>query len=282
MSIRSVLTKSFLFNLFTLARFSHAKKYLLKTLFHKIDPYYAYVLSKDRECSLNIWAIKQMKHRKKHFAEDLYFWELNRELWLGNLDHIHGLYEYLQGSFHDFYRCDCRDKSVLDIGGYIGESALYFLKQGARKIVIYEPVEKNVVCMRHHLKNYAAAVEIIPKGVAQEDGEMTILSNYPAGHIGFGNREGRYQLTTEGESFHSILSHVNVDIAKIDCEGGERYLLSVETPLLRKIPYWIIEFHEAQIAKKIEHKFLSSGFETIPIAVPAGHQSICHFRRVTA
>jgi FkbM family methyltransferase len=278
MFIKELLAKSFLFNLFTLARFSHAKKYLLKNLLHKIDPYQAYVLSKNRERSLSIWALQQIKHRKKHLSDDLYFWQMHEELWLANLDHIHGLYEYLQGSFHEFYRCDCRGKTVLDIGGYIGDSARFFLKQGTRKVIIYEPVEKNVMCMRYNLKDYQNAVEIIPKGIAGQNGELTIFSNYPAGHIGFGNRSGKYKLTAQAESFPSILSHVQADIAKVDCEGSERYLLDVECKALRRIPYWMIELHDGQIAEQIERKFLKCGFETIPMPVPAGHQSIGHYR----
>jgi FkbM family methyltransferase len=279
MRIPALLANSFLFNLFTLARFSHAKKYLLKALFRNIDPYYAYVLSKNKERSLSIWALKQIKYRKNHFSDDLYFWEIGKEKWLANLDHIHGLYEYLNGFFDLFYHCECRDKVVLDIGGYIGDSARYFLKKGARKVIIYEPVEKNVICMRMNLKN---SVEIIPKGVAEHNGVLTIRSNYPAGHIGFGNRAGRYKLTIETESFPSILATLSADIAKVDCEGNEKYLLTVNPDALRRIAYWMIEIHDGRIGNKIDQKFLQCGFEKIPLSVPSGHPSISHYRLVNS
>lgn len=280
MGIQELLSKFFLFNLFDLARFSHAKKYLFKRVTRGIDPYSAFVLSKNRERPLCIWAIQQIKHRKQHVTDDLYVWELGGEKWVANLDHIHGLYEYLQGSFHEFYRCECQNKTVLDIGGYIGDSARYFLKQGAAKVIIYEPCLKNVDCMRHNLKEHAEVVKIIPKGVSEHCGAMTIHSNYPEGHIGFGNREGRYQLNVEGESFHSILSNHQVDVAKVDCEGYEKYLLEVENGLLRRIPYWMIELHDGMTTDMITQKFLSAGFEKIPIAVPEEHQGISHFRLV--
>jgi FkbM family methyltransferase len=280
MFIKDLLSKFFLFNLFSLARFSHARKYLFKNLFRKRDSYGFYVLSKDRKKSLNIWAIKQIKHRKHHFSEDLYFWDIEGERWLANLDHIHGLYEYKRGSFREMYPCDYRNKTVLDVGGYIGDSARFFLKEGARKIVIYEPVEKNVICMKHNLAEYQKHVEIYQKAIAAEDGEMVISSNYPGGHIGFGNRAGRYTIKVLGESFHSILSRIEADIAKIDCEGGEKHLLDVADSDLIKIPYWIIEFHDAQIGEKVAQKFQRSGFDIMPLTVPPGHQQLVHFRRL--
>lgn len=272
------LSNNFLINLFSLARFSHVKKYILKTLFRTVDPYQTFVLSKDKQRSLNIWALKQIKHRKKRVSDDLYFWEFNSTRWLANLDHIYGLYEYLNGSFETFYSCQIRDKVVLDVGGYIGDTALYFLKRGAKRVIIYEPVEKNVLCMRYNVHPYKDVVEIEQKAVAERDGEMTIHSNYPPGHIGFGNRQGRYHLSVMGESFHSILSKTQADIAKVDCEGNEKYLLGVEESLLRRIPYWMIEIHDNQLSERLNQKFLSAGFEKVPVSLPAGHLSIAHFR----
>lgn len=275
MSAKNLLTRSFLFNLFTLARFSHAKKYLFKTIFKKRDPYYTFVLSKDKERSLCIWAIKQIKHRKQHIVDDLYFWELNQEKWVGNLHHIHGLYEYLEGSFEKIYNCNCRNKVILDIGGYIGDSARFFLKYGARKVIIYEPAQKNLQCMKYNLKGYD--VEIVPKGIAAVDGEFSIPSNYPEGHIGFGFSEGRYKSTVQGECFSTILSKVKADIAKVDCEGGEKHLLQVKDEHLKQIPYWMIELHDAHIGQQLEQKFLDAGFKTRATPVPEGHFNVAHF-----
>jgi FkbM family methyltransferase len=277
MFIKEVLAKSFLFNLFTLARFSHAKKYLLKACMQRPDPYQSFVLAKNKERSLCIWALQQIKHRERHLADDLYYWKLNGEKWLASLDHVHGLYEYLNGSFETFYQCDYRGKTVLDIGGYIGDSARFFLKKGARKVIVFEPCEKNVFCMRENLKGDADAVEIICKAIAAQNGERILSSNYPEGHIGFGNREGRYQVKVQGESFTSILTSRQADIAKIDCEGNESYLLSVESSLLRRIPYWIIEVHNGQIAYQMDQKFLAAGFQEKQVFVPEHHQSVKHY-----
>ena len=52
------------------------------------------------------------------------------------------------------YDCNCKGKIVLDVGGYQGESAVFFKTLGAKKIIIYEPV--------------TAHIEQIKKNVAKE------------------------------------------------------------------------------------------------------------------
>lgn len=279
--LKNLLEKSFLLYLFQEARFSHAKKYLIKSLFHELDPYKTFVLAKDRESSLCIWALKQIKHRRAHFSDDLYFWDFDGESWLGNLHHIYGLYEYLSGLFSVIYSCDYKNKTVLDIGGYIGDTARFFLLHGARKVIIYEPVPKNLLCLAHNLKKEKEihALEIFPKAVAEVDGEVLIESNYPEGHIGFGNREGKYALRVAGASFETILSHVKADIAKIDCEGYEKHLLKVSKQALCLIPYWMIEIHDNSLLQLLDQKFQNAGYSVEAIPVPPGHMQIHHYRR---
>lgn len=274
-----LLTRSFLFNLFTLARFSHAKKYLIKTWKGRPNPYTTFVLAKDRKRSLCIWAIKQIRYRKKHLVSDLYVWELGGEPWLANLDQVHGLYEYLVEGFDAQYSCDCRDKVVVDIGGYIGDTARYFLKKGASKVVVYEPVDKNIACLQYNLSRLP--VEIIHKGVGSENGRVTVTSNYPPGHIGFGNHEGRYSSSFEVESFSCLLNHVQADIIKLDCEGNEKHLLEVDPSLLRKIPYWMIEIHSDSLVQNLEHLFIHAGFQKKAMPSSPGHFPVHHYSRLS-
>jgi len=268
--------RSFLYNLFTEARFSHAKKYLVKQLLYRPNQYETFVLAKDRKRALNIWALRQVNKRIAHVEGDLYLWNFNDEKWLGNLDHIYGLYEYLQGSFDNFYACDCREKVVLDIGGYIGDSARYFLKQGAAKVVVYEPVPLNVRCCQENLAGLP--VEIIPHGVSEKGERFTISSNYPAGHIGFGSAGDSYHLEVESTTFQSILGKGSFDIAKVDCEGNEKYLLNLTSDELSKVAHWIIEIHDSALVKPLQDHFAKAGFVSEAKAVEQGHLPVFHFK----
>jgi hypothetical protein len=39
----------------------------------------------------------------------------------------------------EFYDLDYKGKTVLDVGGFQGESAVFFSAKGAKKVIIYEP-----------------------------------------------------------------------------------------------------------------------------------------------
>lgn len=271
------ITNSFLFNLFKLARFSYAKKYLLKDSRVPHDLYKMHVPAKHKQGTLSIWVLKQIKHRKKKCQDDLYFWDFGAESWLGNLNHVQGLYEYLSGAFDDFYKYEYQGKTVLDVGGYIGDSARYFCKKGARKVVVYEPVDTNLLCMKHNLKQYQNHVEIHPKAVGNKDGDITIASDHPPGDTGFGYGHGDYIVKVQSQSFTSILTHTEADVAKIDCEGYERYLLDVPNELLRRIPYWIIEVHGEELRKQLQAKFTEAQFKKKKISDAAEKQAVDHY-----
>ena len=54
---------------------------------------------------------------------------------------VESLMAYFLECLRGFYDCDYKGKTVLDIGGFCGETAVFFASQGAKKVVIYEPVK---------------------------------------------------------------------------------------------------------------------------------------------
>lgn len=231
----------------------------VRYLFHQKNPYETWVRLKGGGV-VSGWSLEQLKYRKERVEEDLYLWELKGKKWLANMDQIHGLYEYLQGEFDIIYRTNYWGKRVLDIGGYIGDSALYALERGASGVTIYEPVEKNRRCLSHNLAHYATKIQVVAKAVDALDGGVELFSETPMGHVGFGFSKGQYSLHVEAESFETILLKNPADIAKVDCEGGERHLLTTPDPLLRKIPLWMIETHSHTLFDLISQKFIGAGF----------------------
>jgi predicted RNA methylase len=50
------------------------------------------------------------------------------------------------------YEYDYRNKVVLDVGGFEGESAIYFWLRGAKRVIIYEPVNSHVQFINKNVK----------------------------------------------------------------------------------------------------------------------------------
>ena len=73
-------------------------------------------------------------------------------------------------------------------------------------------------------------------------------------------------------------------MVKLDGEGCEYYLLDVPNHLIKKTPYWIIDFHRLKKNKKkmllITRKFAESGFirvKTFPVMLDC---QVLHFKKV--
>jgi FkbM family methyltransferase len=158
------------------------------------------------------------------------------------------------------------NKTILDIGGFIGDSALFFLQNGARKVLIYDPISENILCARHNLKKYPGKYVLNKSFVCDRNGVMEISSSVPSSSMGFGKcASGPYRIRTRCISIEKVLQkEKGIDIAKFDCEGCEYDLIDVPDSLIKGIPYWSLGFHDIKKNKarfdSIVLKFKQCGF----------------------
>jgi hypothetical protein len=76
-------------------------------------------------------------------------------------------------------------------------------------------------------------------------------------------QSGENELTIRLRNARAVIEGSHADIAKIDCEGGERHLLTVPEDVLRLIPEWIIECHNETIKQDILRKFAKARFDLL-------------------
>lgn len=155
---------------------------------------------------------------------------------------------------------DCHRKVVLDVGGFQGESAVIFGLMGARKVIVYEPVEAHQRDIWRNARLNNVNVEIHMEGIAEADGFETI--QYEEADMGFGSlSRGKRTMQIKVRSVADVISESCADIAKFNCEGAERSLESVPDETLRKIPIYVIFWHTQQIRNVIIRKFVHAGFK---------------------
>ena len=165
------------------------------------------------------------------------------------------------------YLPDIKGKIVLDIGGYIGDTAVYFSKLGASMVYVYEPhpvlyqiLTKNIEL--NNLKN----VKAINCGASSENSiifaKEDSFYNGPTGAFGLKLSKEREGKTVEMKtvSFKEIVENIGeIDFMKMDCEGCEfQALLSCDTIYLRKIKKMVVEYHSNP--EKIKKHLENSGF----------------------
>ncbi|MEM3362160.1 MAG: FkbM family methyltransferase [Candidatus Anstonellaceae archaeon] len=222
---------------------------------------------------LKIWKYKkEIVDREK----EIFCWEIDNKKYYATIAQAWIIYNSASKKIEEEYPADFKEKRILDVGGHIGDTAMYFLDRGAQFVDIYEPVELNVKVMKMNLQQYPAKrYRINNLAVGDREGEITIKTTEIEGGGGFGLKLSNFLTklfkiepkiyTFNCISFRKILQENNYDIAKIDCEGCEEFLVGVEDELIRKVPVWLIETHSKEIEKKILEKFQKNKFKIIPI-----------------
>jgi FkbM family methyltransferase len=176
------------------------------------------------------------------------------------------------------YECDYKGKVVLDVGGFEGESAVYFWGKGAKKIVIYEPVPEHVEAIKKNVELNHIDAEIHPSGIGNQDGTQTIHFNQTDPGFGILSKGAK---TTEIEisNVSDVVAESGAQIGKFDCEGAEESLVGVPADVIQKIPYYIIEVHSLKIKEAILGKFLGAGFSLEKEIPKPGEFSVLIFKK---
>lgn len=163
---------------------------------------------------------------------------------------------------------DVKNANVLDVGAYIGDTAIYFAMQGAKKIVGYEPIPQTLEIAKHnvalnHLEN---TVKLCGEAIGTERGCMKInyVPNFP-GMSSLYMKSGRnVSLNVDVKPFNIAVDELgHVDLLKMDCEGAEWQVIpkAVENGWLRNVDKIIMEVHQGGI-NVMQKLLLKAGFKT--------------------
>jgi FkbM family methyltransferase len=156
------------------------------------------------------------------------------------------------------YDGDYHGSVVIDVGGYIGETALFFAQRGARRVFCVEPAPDNLRLLEQNISqsSFKDKIVIIRAAILDKDGSiefymnsMEPLGNHVANYHYFMKSHTRSDLKCEVQamSFQSLLEYTGleeVDVVKLDCEGSEYdILLGTPDSVLKRVRKYIIEYH---------------------------------------
>jgi len=136
----------------------------------------------------------------------------------------------VNADFDAIYGGDYSGKKIADIGGYIGETALYFLARGASLVRVYEPVFWQEA--EFNLKGLSAIV--YPYGVWWDRRKISVFVEDSM----TGLRTGELEI----ETVPLVEAAEGVDVVKMNCEGCEYSLLLMDCESILE-RQWIVEVH---------------------------------------
>jgi FkbM family methyltransferase len=163
---------------------------------------------------------------------------------------------------------------VVDIGGYIGDFAIYAAKYlNARKVITIEPSPQNYALLETNIENnnYQGRIVALRKAVTDGTPARMNIDTAEAGQMRVSAYCGtsRGELTTvPGISLAQIMKDYSlptIDLLKIDCEGGEyMILLTAPVEVLKATRNIIFEYHEidnfAAKLTAVKERLVAEGF----------------------
>jgi len=179
---------------------------------------------------------------------------------------------------------DVRPERVVDLGANIGLTSLWFAhRYGCKTVIAVEPSPANAHLVRLNLESNNVNAEVIEAAVGPRDGTARF-------HDGVDSNLG--QLSSDGGrevkviSMDTLLgrlpSGAQIDVVKMDIEGGEGPLLRENLAWLGRVRSLIAEFHPELIDYPAAIRSIESqGFRYFP-AHSVSPDSMDAFLRVNA
>jgi len=177
---------------------------------------------------------------------------------------------------------DLRNKTVIDIGANIGDTALNFVNRGVKKVYSLEPIPQTFSYLVKNIKNNSLQDLIIPLKYGLGDKKNKIVipirENASGGNsISFNKRNSTNKQYSKNVEVDVIsvkdlwkIIKSEVEIIKIDCEGCEYSIIKNNDLIDYFNPeYVIIEYHSGMQEIK---KWLKLNNFTIISSLPKSPQ----------
>jgi FkbM family methyltransferase len=184
--------------------------------------------------------------------------------------------------FHNqpYGEVNVKDRVVVDVGGFVGDTGLYFARKGARKVYVFEPIHAYCEMARENMqRNGVGNVEILERAVTGKKGTTTVLYKTESA-------------TVPCVSLEDIIADYGITgnaVLKLDCEGCEYDILFSSDAALDPFKELIMEYHDLHLAeyhdhptrslKRLEERLREAGFETRVTKRYGENEGILYARR---
>jgi len=151
------------------------------------------------------------------------------------------------------YGTDFQGKTVVDVGAYTGDSAVYFSKRGARLVVGLEPDPRNYQMASENVQmnNLTDRVKLVNLALSVETGESNIALNLDTPNITQLDGSGAKSVNAIEVSTVTVADLMSryglsrIDVLKMNCEGCEYGIIrNMPVNTLQSIGEILLEFHE--------------------------------------
>lgn len=161
-----------------------------------------------------------------------------------------------------YKKVSVKNRVVVDIGANIGDTAISFILDGAKKIIGLEPFIENYEIAKKNIEynNLSNKIEIIHAGCSSHSGHLTVKkSNHVGTRSGLIQSDSGDQIPLMSLTDLANKFHITNAILKLDCEGCEYDVINNSpSEILKQFSDIILEYHLGYL--DIKKKLESCGF----------------------
>jgi FkbM family methyltransferase len=173
------------------------------------------------------------------------YWEKNNI----RFKHLYGvIYEVFEKEDYKFLKV--KNKAVLDIGAFVGDSPIYFILKGAKKVYAIEPHPDAYKEMIENIKLNNMEDKIIPinMGINYESNYISISTTVVNTQSTLFKSEVNGSKVPTGK-LSDIIDKYNIDaqVLKMDCEGCEYDIILKDYDTIKEFDEIGFEYHINQI-----------------------------------
>lgn len=151
--------------------------------------------------------------------------------------------------YSEYALLNVKGKDVVDVGAFIGDSAIYFALKGAKKVFAVEPHPGAFAEMLDNIRLNNMENVIIPinAGLASKPGKICIKNVDASNTFAIYHRPGDCPNTVPAVTLSELVSRFSVDpndtVLKMDCEGCEFDVILNDYGSVRLFSEVVFEYH---------------------------------------
>jgi FkbM family methyltransferase len=179
----------------------------------------------------------------------------NNDIIMHGIKDVGGYFVYEVYIQEDYKFLRVNDMVVIDVGANIGDSAIYFALNGARRIIALEPHPYLFSFALRNVRenNLEGKIELLNAGYGHDE-EIFVDEIFNPGTELIPSQNGK---KIKIYSLKSLIEKFSVDkvVLKMDCEGCEYNLLDEDNSILAKFSQIQIEYHYGyeRLVSKLEN-----------------------------
>jgi len=156
-----------------------------------------------------------------------------------------------------------KEKTVIDIGAWIGDTSISFAVHGAQKIIALEPLLENYNLAKKNVEdnNLSQKITVLLAACGKKN-EFIHINPTVESSIQADLKMNSNGIKIPMITLEKLVSEYNIKngILKMNCEGCEYdTILNTKNEILRKFEYIVIEYHYGY--KNIKRKLMDAGFK---------------------